>query len=502
MKTLISSLFLLIGISAFAQLPNKFNYQGIVRNSSGVAVSNQAVQIKISILDATATGSLLYQERHSVTTNQFGLYNVAIGGGTILSGSFNSINWGFQDKYIKTELSTNNGITFSTLGTSQLLAVPYAMYAGTANNPGPQGPAGPQGPQGATGPAGPQGPQGISGSNGNTILSGTTTPLSTQGNNGDYYLNTTTNILYGPKTSSGWGSGTILTGQGPTGPQGPAGPMGATGPQGPAGAVGATGPQGPTGATGLTGATGPQGPAGTNGNTILNGTTVPTSTQGNNGDFYINTTTNIIYGPKTASGWGSGSTLSSSAGGGSLTNSNFQVFDATGIFTVPAGITKIMVECWGAGGGGSNYTYWQGSGNITDNLGGGGGGYGKSIFTVTPGTNYLVTVGLGGAFNNAGGNSSFGSLIISNGGASLYSAGGGPPPMSFFSAGGTSNGQINIQGGAGYVYASVSPTATTGISGGSPMGGMGVKTGPGKAPGGGGAGDGSAGANGRVIVWW
>ena len=498
-KILFIILFLNLTIIAFAQLPNKFNFQGIVRNSSGVAVSNQAVQIKISILDATATGSLLYQERHSVTTNQFGLYNVAIGGGTILSGSFNSINWGFQDKYIKTELSTNNGISFSTLGTSQLLAVPYAMYAGTANNPGPQGPAGPQGPQGATGPAGPQGPQGISGSNGNTILSGTTAPLSTQGNNGDYYLNTTTNILYGPKTSSGWGSGTILTGQGPqgpagpTGPQGPAGPTGATGPQGPSGAVGATGPQGPTGATGLTGATGPQGPAGTNGNTILNGTTVPTSTQGNNGDFYINTTTNIIYGPKTASGWGSGSTLSSSSSGGSLTNSNFQVFDATGIFTVPAGITKIMVECWGAGGGGSDYTYGNPGNTLTANIGGGAGGYGKSIFTVTSGANYLVTVGLGGAYNNAGGNSSFGSLLTSNGGTSLYCALCGVNPPVLYSVGGTSNGQINVKGGTGY---------QSNYSGSSPLGGNGVRQGPGIVPGGGGAPDGSAGANGRVIVWW
>jgi len=516
-KILLSILVLLtISFVAFAQLPNKFNFQGIVRNSSGVAVSNQAVQIRISILDASATGPVLYQERHSVTTNQFGLYNVAIGGGTILSGTFNSINWGFQDKYIKTEISTNNGVTFNTLGTSQLLAVPYAMYAGSTNSPGPAGPQGPQGiqgvagptgPQGATGPAGPQGPQGISGSNGNTILSGSTAPLSTQGNNGDYYLNTTTNILYGPKTSSGWGSGTILTGQGPqgpagpTGPQGPAGPTGATGPQGPAGAVGPTGPQGSTGAIGLTGATGPQGPAGTNGNTILNGTTVPTSTQGNNGDFYINTTTNMIYGPKTASGWGSGTTLSASSSGGSLTNTNFQVFDATGIFTVPAGVTKIMVECWGAGGGGSEYTYWLGSGNYTVYIGGGGGGYGKSIFTVSAGANYLVTVGIGGAYNNAGGVSSFGTLLTSNGGASLYCASCGANPPLLQSVGGTSNGQINVKGGTGYVFQAYS-TGQMGISGGSPLGGIGVKQGPGIAPGGGGAGDGSAGANGRVIVWW
>lgn len=203
-----------------------------------------------------------------------------------------------------------------------------------------------------------------------------------------------------------WSLGSVLTGQDPQGPAGP------------------------------TGATGPQGIAGTNGNTILNGTTVPTSATGNNGDFYINTTTNIIYGPKTVAGWGTGTTLSGGSSGGSLSNTNFQVFDATGIFTVPAGVTKIMVECWGAGGGGSEYTYWLGSGNYTVYIGGGGGGYGKSIFSVSAGANYLVTVGTGGSYNNAGGNSSFGSLITSNGGASLYCASCGANPPLLQSVGG------------------------------------------------------------------
>ncbi len=458
-------------------------------------------------MDASATGPVLYQEKHSVTTNQFGLYNVAIGAGTVLSGTFVSINWGFQDKYIKTELSTNNGLTFSTLGTSQLLAVPYAMYAGSTNNPGPAGPQGPQGPTGATGPQGPAGPQGIAGSNGNTILSGTTAPTSAQGNTGDYYLNTTTNILYGPKTISGWGSGTVLTGQGPqgpagpTGPQGPAGPTGATGPQGIVGATGATGASGPQGPQGIAGAAGPQGPAGTNGNTILNGSTVPTSAAGNNGDFYINTTTNIIYGPKTAAGWGTGTTLSGGSSGGSLSNTNFQVFDATGIFTVPAGVTKIMVECWGAGGGGSDYTYGNPGNTITLKICGGGGGYGKSIFTVSPGSNFLVTVGIGGAFNNAGGNSSFGSLITSNGGTSSYCAL-CPSPTTPYSVGGTSNGQINVTGGQGIqLQTAQTAVGNIGNSGSSPSGGASVTYGAGIAPGGGGSWN-YSGANGRVIVWW
>jgi hypothetical protein len=180
-----------VSLVAYAQAPNKFNYQGVVRNASGVPVSNQAIQLRISLLDVSATGTVVYQERHTTTTNQFGLYTVAIGTGTVLSGNFSAINWSLNDKYIKTELSTNSGVTFSLLGTTQLLSVPYALYA-ASGNPGPQGPVGPtggtgpqgpQGPTGATGPqgingaTGPQGPVGASGANGlNQVVKTTTEP--------------------------------------------------------------------------------------------------------------------------------------------------------------------------------------------------------------------------------------------------------------------------------------------------------------------------------------
>lgn len=229
-------------LSVYAQLPNKFNYQGVVRNASGIPVSNQAVQLRISILDASATGTLLYQEKHSVTTNQFGLYNVVIGTGTVLTGTFVSINWGFLDKYIKTEISTNNGLTFSNLGTSQLLAVPYAMFAGSTNTPGPTGPQGPQGIQGVAGPTGPQGPIGL------------------------------------------------------TGPAGPQGPQGVAGPTGANGATGATGPAGPQGPIGLTGATGPQGVAGPSGaagsnglNSLIKTTTEPAGSNCSAGGVKVET---------------------------------------------------------------------------------------------------------------------------------------------------------------------------------------------------------------------
>ncbi|MEO8740399.1 MAG: hypothetical protein ABI537_11950, partial [Casimicrobiaceae bacterium] len=113
-----------------------------------------------------------------------------------------------------------------------------------------------------------------------------------------------------------WTCATIAAGPaGPTGPVGPAGPAGATGTAGSAGAAGATGPAGATGATGPAGAIGPAGPTGANGNTVLSGTGVPLVGGGVNGDFYIDTTTDVIYGPKSGGVWpGSGTSLTGPAG--------------------------------------------------------------------------------------------------------------------------------------------------------------------------------------------
>jgi hypothetical protein len=128
---------------------------------------------------------------------------------------------------------------------------------GPAGATGPQGAAGatgPQGPIGLTGPAGAIGSTGLAGAagvNGKTVLSGTINPASGTGSDGDFYINTTTNQIFGPKSLGAWGSGVSLVG-----------PQGVAGATGPAGAIGATGPQGPIGLTGATGATGPAGPTG------------------------------------------------------------------------------------------------------------------------------------------------------------------------------------------------------------------------------------------------
>ncbi len=134
--------------------------------------------VKISILQGSATGSAVYAETHSPLTNANGLASLEIGGGTVLSGNFANINWASGLFFVKTETDVNGGSNYTITNTSQLLSVPYALYAATAGNntPGPQGPAGPQGPTGpqgttgttgATGATGPQGPQGEQGPAGN-----------------------------------------------------------------------------------------------------------------------------------------------------------------------------------------------------------------------------------------------------------------------------------------------------------------------------------------------
>lgn len=144
--------------------------------------------------------------------------------------------------------------------------------------PGVQGPTGPQGDTGPAGAAGATGATGAAGADGRTVLNGTIAPVDAQGTDGDFYIDTTTSTIYGPKAAGVWPAGVSLVGpagatgavgaDGATGPTGPAGPMGATGATGAAGVDGATGPAGPAGATGATGPQGLQGiqgPAGPQG---------------------------------------------------------------------------------------------------------------------------------------------------------------------------------------------------------------------------------------------
>lgn len=140
----------------FAQAPQKMTYQAVVRNTSNQLVTSASVGMKISVLQGSATGTVVYAETHTTSTNANGLATVQIGGGTLLSGDFTTIDWANGPFFLKTETDPTGGSTYTISGTTQLLSVPYALYAETSGSSTP----GPQGPQGVQGPTGPQGPAG------------------------------------------------------------------------------------------------------------------------------------------------------------------------------------------------------------------------------------------------------------------------------------------------------------------------------------------------------
>ncbi|MFL5764689.1 MAG: hypothetical protein ACJ77K_12160 [Bacteroidia bacterium] len=202
-----TSLFLLCTAGIFAQAPQAFKYQGIARDAAGNPMASASLSVRITIHDASATGTTLYQETQSTTTNSFGLMTLDIGSGTPVTGTFAAISWGSAAKWMEVEVDFGTG--YLPMGTAQLLSVPYALYAAS-------GTAGPAGPTGATGAMGATGAAGTAGATG------------------------------------------------AAGPTGAAGAAGATGAVGATGAAGATGATGSAGATGATGATGPSGTTGQN----------------------------------------------------------------------------------------------------------------------------------------------------------------------------------------------------------------------------------------------
>jgi hypothetical protein len=133
-KTFFTTFLYLITAHLLAQSPDKMSYQAVIRNSSNKLVTNTAVGMKISILQTTATGTAVYVETQKPTTNINGLVSIEIGSGTVVSGTFANIDWSKGPYFIKTETDPNGGTSYTISGTSQLLSVPYALYAKKAGN--------------------------------------------------------------------------------------------------------------------------------------------------------------------------------------------------------------------------------------------------------------------------------------------------------------------------------------------------------------------------------
>ena len=297
MKTLaLLCAVLLLGSTLFSQSPAKINYQAVVRTGTGAPVAaGTVVNLRFTIHDATAGGTPVYTEVITDTVNQFGLANVQLGS----NANLGNVNWGSGNKYLQVETDIGNTGTYVNMGTSQLLSVPYSLYAANSpagatgatgpsgnNGVGATGPTGLPGTAGATGATGLQGNAGASGQNGATGANGQNGVTGANGQNG-------TTGATGPSGNDGQAGATGAAGNagqaGATGATGPSGADGVTGANGNNGATGVTGATGPTGldgqasATGATGVTGSTGPSGNDGSTGPSGPSGPTGVTGNTG---------------------------------------------------------------------------------------------------------------------------------------------------------------------------------------------------------------------------
>lgn len=313
MRKLFILFCLISSVATFAQAPQQIKYQGIARDAAGVPIANGTITVQFDIHSPTVAGPIIYTETHSgVTTNAFGLFFINMGSVTPFPPNL----FGAGTEFL--EVSVDFGFGLTSMGTSQFLSVPYALYADSArvsgtpgvngihcwdqngngvndaaedinsdgfwdalDCQGTMGASGPTGSAGIAGSTGPTGATGIAGPTGPAGANGATGPTGAAGANG----------ATGPTGSAGANGATGPTGvAGPAGPTGPAGANGAngiTGATGPAGSAGAAGPTGPSGANGMAGPTGPSGANGINGSNGATGATGPTGSAGTSEYAYI-----------------------------------------------------------------------------------------------------------------------------------------------------------------------------------------------------------------------
>ena len=333
-KTLLMFTLLAMSFSGFAQAPNLLNYQGVARNAVGNPLPNQSMKLRLSIHNLLPSGAVVYSEIRAITTNLGGLFSVQIGsaGAASTTGTIAGVNWSVGDKYLQVELDTASNNNYLDIGTVQLVSVPYAFNAGSANSAatvttnanltgavtsngnltslaaspaltgvptaptaatgnnsnqiattafvqaaaltGPTGAKGVPGIPGADGPAGPAGPQGVQGLAGADGAAGAQGPAGAQGIPG----------IAGAAGAQG--------SQGISGTAGAAGAQGIQGTPGADGATGPAGPQGPAGAQGIPGIQGAVGAAGAAGAQGIQGLTGATGSVANVGTITVSSTAN------------------------------------------------------------------------------------------------------------------------------------------------------------------------------------------------------------------
>ncbi|WP_343694813.1 hypothetical protein [Flavobacterium sp.] len=126
-------LFVTVTFKVFAQAPEKMSYQAIIRNQNNDLVANSRISLRVIVHQGTASGTTVYQETHSPTTNNNGLVSLEIGTGTASTGTFSAIAWDKGPYFIETQVDVAGGANYNIMGTTQLLSVPYALHAKTAD---------------------------------------------------------------------------------------------------------------------------------------------------------------------------------------------------------------------------------------------------------------------------------------------------------------------------------------------------------------------------------
>ena len=127
-------ILLFAGVALYAQVPKAINYQAVAYGEDGNALANKQIAVKLAILQGGAEGVAVYEETHEVRTADNGVFNLQIGTGTIVSGAFSSIDWSQSPYYVQFSLDTQGGSSYRKVATSQMLSVPYALYAERAGS--------------------------------------------------------------------------------------------------------------------------------------------------------------------------------------------------------------------------------------------------------------------------------------------------------------------------------------------------------------------------------
>ena len=133
MKNLFTLLLLiLVAAGLSAQAPTAFKFQAVASDDSNEPLISQNIGVRISLLSGSATGSVVYSERHQLVTSVLGVFDLEVGSGTVVSGDMEAIDWGGDTYYLKVDLDIDGGTDYVNMGATQLVSVPYALYAGNA----------------------------------------------------------------------------------------------------------------------------------------------------------------------------------------------------------------------------------------------------------------------------------------------------------------------------------------------------------------------------------